>query len=30
VAVGWRNKKIVLWAAFATEAEALEAVGLSE
>ena len=30
VAVQWRNKKIVWWGAFATEAEALEAVGLSE
>ena len=30
VAVQWRDKKIVLWGTFATEAEALEAVGLSE
>lgn len=30
VAVQWRDKKIVVWAAFATEAEALQAVGLSE
>ena len=30
VVVNWRDKKVVLWGAFATEAEALEAVGLSE
>jgi hypothetical protein len=30
VAVEWRDKKVVWWGAFATEAEALEAVGLSE
>ena len=30
VAIRWRDKKVVWWGAFATEAEALEAVGLSE
>jgi len=30
VAVEWRDKKVVWWGIFATEAEALQAVGLSE
>ena len=30
VAVQWRDKKVLWWGIFATEAEALEAVGLSE
>ena len=30
LAIQWRDKKVVWWGAFATEAEALEAVGLSE
>ena len=30
VAIRWRDKKVVWWGAFATEAEALEAVGMSE
>jgi len=30
VAVEWRDKKVVWWGVFATEAEALEAVGLAE
>ena len=30
VAVEWRDKKVALWGTFATEAEALEAVGLRE
>jgi ketosteroid isomerase-like protein len=30
VAVRWRDKKVVWWGAFATEAEALEGVGLPE
>jgi ketosteroid isomerase-like protein len=30
VPIQWRDKKVVWWGAFATEAEALEAVGLSE
>jgi ketosteroid isomerase-like protein len=30
VAIEWRDKKVVWWGVLATEAEALEAVGLSE
>jgi ketosteroid isomerase-like protein len=30
VAIQWRDKKVDWWGAFATEAEALEAAGLSE
>ena len=30
VAVQWRDKKVLWWGIFATEAEALEAVGLSK
>ena len=30
VAVQWRDEKVVWWGAFATEAEALEAVGLPD
>src|SRR5262245_14141410 len=30
VAIRWRDKKVVWWGAFATEAEAVEAVGQSE
>jgi ketosteroid isomerase-like protein len=30
VAVAWRDKKVVWWGAFATEADALEAVGVAE